>query len=107
MTPGLIVRQKWHETSRNLRVGDLVMLCEASPLKAKYKLGVVDEIHPSEDGCVRAVTVRYVLIQKNNIQHIRVKRTVQRLSLILPVEEQSSPLEVEEHELCSVVKAGV
>ena len=83
------------------------MLCEASPIKAKYKLGLVDEVHPSADGLVRSITVRYVLIQKNNVQHIRVKRSVQRLSLILPVEEQSTRLEVEDHDSCSMVKAGV
>ena len=112
ITPGLVVRQKWHKKSRNLCIGDLVMIHESSPIKAKYKLGIVDDVHSSTDGCVRSVTVRYVLVQKNprgedKVRNIRVKRSVQRLSLILPVEEQSTTLGVEENALCSIVKAGV
>ena len=112
VSPGLVVRQKWHEKSRNLCMGDLIMICETSPIKAKYKLGLVDDVHPSADGCVRSVTVRYVLLKNNphgedKIQNIRVKRSVQRLSLILPVEEQLSRLEVEDHGCSSIVKAGV
>ena len=88
------------------------MICEASPIKAKYKMGLVDVVHPSADGRVRSVSVSYVLVQKKSdgeyaTQRIRVKRSVQRLSLILPVEEQVTQLEVEEHESWSIVKAGV
>ena len=72
------------------------MIAEPSKLKAKYKLGIVDDVKPSRDGFVRSVVVRY-----NNVQHgtdnptaipVRVTRSVQRLVLVLPVEEQSSPL---------------
>ena len=38
VSPSLIIRQKWHEQSRNLRVGDLVMICEDSKVKSKYKI---------------------------------------------------------------------
>ena len=116
VSPGLVIRQKWHKKSRNLQAGDLVMLCEHSLIKSKYKLGVVDSIHKSEDGFVRSATIRYVNIQKNpsgddKVSFVYVKRSVQRLVLILPVEEQSAPVEVEDHELfvkCrSIVKAGV
>ena len=41
------------------------------------------------------------------ISNIHIKRKVQRLVLILPVEEQSYQLEVVDNELGSVVKAGV
>ena len=63
------------------------MICEASPIKAEYKIGLVDDVHP--------VTVVCALVQKNphgeyTSQRIQVKRSVQRLSLILPVEEQVS-----------------
>ena len=99
-----MVRQKWHEQSRNLSVGDLVLICEPSKLKAKYKLGVVDSVTLSADNIVRSVVVRYVLLQKNakgdtNTRIIRVSRSVQRLVLILPVEEQHTPLEVTDDEV--------
>ena len=112
VSPGLIVRQKWHQTSRNLCVGDLVMIADCSPIKAKYKLSLVHDVHQSDDGIIRSATIRYVLLQKNAkgeecVKNIHVKRSVQRLVLILPVEEQSYQLEVVDNELGSVVKAGV
>ena len=36
LAPHLILRQKWHQKSRNLCVGDLVMICEPLKIKAKY-----------------------------------------------------------------------
>lgn len=112
VSPGLVVRQKWHEATRNLRVGDLVLMGESSPIKAKYKMALVKDVHPSSDGRVRSVTLSYVLIQKgaggkDKVQRISVKRSIQRLSLILPIEEQSTPLEVEDNGVATIVKAGV
>ena len=68
-------------------------------MKAKYKLGIVDSVTASADAIVRSAVIRYVLLQKNpkgvsNVRVIRVSRSVQRLVLILPVEEQRTPLEV-------------
>ena len=91
------------------------MICEHSVLKSKYKLGVVDSTHPSVDGFVRSVTLRYANVQTNNgdvkASTVLVKRSVQRLVMILPVEEQVTPVSVEDHEhfvVCtSVAKAGV
>jgi hypothetical protein len=104
VSPGLVVRQKWHEKSRNLCVGDLVLICEPSKLKAKYTLGVVDSVTISTDNIVRSVVVRYVLLQKNangvlNTRIIRVSRSIQRLVLILPVEEQHTQLTVMDDEV--------
>lgn len=112
VSPSLVVRQKWHQVTRNVRVGDLVLICESSVIKAKYKLGIVDAVHPSDDGQVRSATIRYVLLQTNGKgeevrKNITVKRSVQRLAMILPVEEQGTSLVVTDNELCSIVKAGV
>ncbi len=88
------------------------MICETTKLKAKYKLGTVDAVTVSRDGNVRSASVRYVLIHNNpkgtdRIRVVRVSRSVQKLVLILPVEEQSDQLEVKDDELCSqIVKAG-
>ena len=99
-----------------MQIGDLVMICEHSTIKSKYKLAVVDTVHPSDDGFVRSVSLRYVNVQMNNggvakASTVLVKRSVQRLVMILPVEEQVVPLEVQDHEhfvVCkSMVKAGV
>ena len=103
VSPGLVVRQKWHTKSRNLCTGDVVMICEDSKIKAKYKLGVVDAVKVSTDGVVRSATVRYCIIRKNakgdeHVTHMQVKRSVQRLALILPVEETSSSIVVKDYE---------
>ena len=79
------------------------MICEPSKVKAKYRLAIVEDVKTSGDGCVRSATVRYSSIRttpqgKEIVQAIRVKRYVQPLCLILPVEEQSSGVEVKEHE---------
>ena len=103
MSPGLVHRQKWHRKGRNLQVNDVVMICETTKLKGKYRLAIVDEVNTSADGQVRSATVRYSSIRtspqgKETIKPISVKRSVQRLSIILPVEEQTSSCEVKDHE---------
>ena len=109
----LVFRQKWHTKSRNLRVNDVVMIHESSPIKAKYKLAVVETVHTSDDGLVRSATVRYAVVNGERSTNIRVKRSIQRLVLILPVEEQDNLLEVTDLdtrvqvECRSPVKAGV
>jgi hypothetical protein len=70
------------------------MICETSPIKAKYKLAIVEAVHTSNDGSVRSATVRYTVVNGQRSTIIRVKRSVQRLVLILPVEEQDHPLKV-------------
>ena len=104
VSPGLVVRQKWHLKSRNLQIGDLVMICEDSKVKAKYKMAVVDDVKTSTDGVVRSATVRYCNIRstpngETKVTHMKVSRSVQRLVLIMPVEETSpSPVVVKDYE---------
>ena len=98
VSPSLIVRQKWHVPSRNLQKGDVVMIAEPSKLKSKYKMGIIEDVKVSQDDIVRSAVVRYNNVQNTNNKlrafPVRVTRSVQRLVLILPVEEQSSPLNV-------------
>ena len=70
---------------------------------AKSRLGLHDAVKLSDDGCVRSATIRYTLVttqDDDNARTIRVQPFVQRLCLILPVEEQSAGIhvEVQEHE---------
>ena len=99
MSPVLVNRPTWHTKGRNLCVNDVVLICQSTAIKGKYRLAVVEEVKVSDDGCVRSVLLRYAIIAKDakpRIVHVR--RSVQRLVLILPVEEQSSPVEVNEKE---------
>ena len=103
VSPNLIVRQKWHTKTRNLQAGDLVMICDSNKLKSKYRLAVVEEVKEDANGVVRSGTVRYCNIEKNphgedKVSTMRVARSVQRLVLIMPVEEMSAPVVVKEYE---------
>ena len=103
VSPGLVHRQKWHQKGRNLKIKDVVMICEKTKVKGKYRLAIVDDVKVSRDGNVRSAIVRYNSIRtspqgKEMRQTIQVHRSVQRLCVILPVEEQVSEVDVNEHE---------
>ena len=49
---------KWHNLTRNLCPGDLVLLQEESIVPTKWPLARVVKIHPGRDGLVRVATVR-------------------------------------------------
>lgn len=84
------------------------MVCDKGPLKAKYRIGVIDDVTTSRDGNVRSASIRYAVIKDNHTQINRINRSVQRLVLLLPKEEQCNPLTVEDDEIGSrIVKAGV
>ena len=53
----LIERNKWTKRRENMSVGDVVLIKEASP-RNQWPMAVVHEVHPSEDGVVRRVTLR-------------------------------------------------
>ena len=79
------------------------MICENTNIKGKYRLAIVEEVNTSTDGQFQSATVCYSSVRtsppgKEIVKAIRVKRSVQRLCLILPVEEQSSSVEVRDHE---------
>ena len=99
VSPVLVNRPTWHTKGRNLCINDVVLICHSTAIKGKYRLAVVEEVKVSDDGCVRSVLLRYAVVTKDNKSRVvRVRRSVQRLALILPVEEQSSPIDVREHD---------
>ena len=94
----LIPTRKWIETRRNMSIGDVVLIQYSSKsAPGTYRLGRVTEIEVNDDGLVRTCTVKYSLIKPANntasrstedIVRKKVRVPVQRLVLILPVEEQ-------------------
>ena len=72
---------KWHYPSRNLSVGDIVILQEDHLVPTKWPLGKVIEIHPSKDKLVRVATVKTV--------NGKYKRPVTRLAILLPANSES------------------
>ena len=56
--PGLACRRKWMTETRNLQVGDLVLLVESGITRGQWPLGRVIEVVPGPDSRVRSARVR-------------------------------------------------
>ena len=95
----LIPTRKWIEEQRNMRPGDVVLIeYKSKSLPGTYRLGRVKDVEVDEhDNLVRTCTVLYKLVKpitENNKDTVtdvvtkEVRVPVQRLVLILPVEEQ-------------------
>lgn len=52
------VRQKWIRPSKNVGVGDVVLLEDSNYVRGEWRLARVTDVHPGEDGLVRRVTLR-------------------------------------------------
>jgi hypothetical protein len=86
--PSLVIHQKWHTKQRNMKVGDIVMIQDSGMIKGKWKLGRIVKSEPStRDGLVRTVDIQYKNPESNTF--ITISRPVQRLVVILPVEEDA------------------
>lgn len=86
-----------------------MLIHEKSPIKGKYKLGLVESVKVSHDGLVRSCAVGYRTGKDSSAKYssgkkVTVTRSVQRLTLLLPVEEQNCRLEVVEDQVTSDVK---
>ena len=88
--PTLVVQRKWHTASRNLRPGDVVIVADKNTLRGDYRLALVKDVFPGEDGKVRRVTVQYKSCRTGESVHeyrgardTVVSRAVQRLALVL------------------------
>ena len=98
----LVPRQKWLYERRNMQVGDVVLIQYTGKCRpATYRLGVVIEVEVDDDGLVRTVSVEYSLLSElseadrllyKGITKKRLRVAVQRLVLILPVEERDQVL---------------
>ena len=101
VTPESVIRQKWHETRRDIQPKDLVLVHDKSPVKGKYTLAIVESVVPGKDGRVRSCSVGYRIPksqepvrQYTGGRWVSLTRSVQRLTLLLPVEEQTVPMMV-------------
>ena len=89
--PTLLVRQKWHVERRNVKIDDIVLLQDSNSLKGTWRRGRVITANAGRDDKVRDVTV-HCKCQKQGARYsdsnVLVKRSVHRLVVLLPVEEQ-------------------
>ena len=96
--PSLLPYYRWEESRRhrNLQQGDICLLLYETKIVANYTLCRVVEAKPFKDGCVRTVTVGY--LPRKAVRQVVYRPVpletkevaVQRLVLIMPVEEQQS-----------------
>ena len=69
---------KWNRKSRNLMIGDVVLIIEKNPFTNKWPLGQIVDTHPGRDGHVRVVTIKTA----NGVY----KRPVTKVALLLECE---------------------
>jgi hypothetical protein len=81
--------------TRNLRQGDVVIVADKNVMRGNYRLGMIQEVFPDEDGKVRRVLVKYKNFHVGNdrsyygiSEAVTVSRSVQRLALLVPVEDK-------------------
>ena len=94
----LIPTRKWVDARRNMAVGDVVLIQYASKsFPGTYRLGRVAQVEYDEDSLVRTCLVKYRLVKpitahnKDSLDDVlnkEIRVPVQRLVLILPIEEQ-------------------
>ena len=96
----LLPTQAWHTEKRGVKVGDVVLISYSDQSKTgTFKLGRVTDIEIDDDNLVRTCTVSYRLIRSdlppeemriyfNGIKYKEIRVPVQRLCVILPIEEQ-------------------
>ena len=92
--PSLLIRQKWHTTKRNVKVGDICILQDISALRGEWRLVIVTSVFPDELGVVRNVEVKAKPKQSGSIEYVPssslfLKRHVNNLIVLVPLEEQS------------------
>lgn len=88
----MLCRQKWHITRRNVRIGDIVLVQDSNTVRGAWKLAQVIRATQGCDGNVRDVDLRYKIIKDgkgyDGSKDRFMSRSVHRLVVLLPVEEQ-------------------
>ena len=99
----LLPTKSWTQERRGVVPGDVVLISYQDKSKTgTYRLGVVDNVEVDQDGLVRTCQVRYRLVRSDlpaeelriyfrGLKFKNIRVPVQRLCVILPVEEQKQP----------------
>ena len=71
---------KWQHPTRNIRIGDLVVIKEDAPICNQWPLAKVLNVHPGKDGLVRVAQIKTA--------DGTYTRPITKLAVILPIDEQ-------------------
>jgi hypothetical protein len=94
--PSLILQPKWHTERRNLQKGDVVLVQDSNAVRGKWKMALVKEPLLSDDSKVRRVIITYRTIEGSEQD---IERAVQRLILLVPVDDASVVAECTDYTL--------
>ena len=116
--PTLVPCKRWRDTKKNLKAGDIVMMCYPNQLKDDYRIARVLEVYPDEKNLVRTVRVGYRRRDKREHADTYWKKplveevvAVQRLSILqaasesLPTGTELDDLPLEHSEREKLIKA--
>ena len=70
---------KWKKSTRNIKIGDVVIIREDGLLPTKWAIARVVDIHPGQDNAVRVVTIR--------TSTSTYKRPVTKVAVLIPIEQ--------------------
>jgi hypothetical protein len=79
--PTLIPRRKWHTLSRNVSVGDFVLVKDPDPIRSEWTRGRITKVFPGQDKKVRNVEV--------TTKTGKYERPVTRIIVLYPAEGYS------------------
>ena len=88
--PSLMVQGKWHTKFRNVKTGDIVLIQDSDAFRGEWRMGKVVKAIESGDGVVRNCEVQCRLKgegRESKKRAQKVLRPVQRLVVIVPVDE--------------------
>ena len=96
----LFIRSRWKQSLRNVQVGDIVVMRNTGKLTpGDFRRGKVTQADPDHDGLVRTVIVqmyrpdsRRPVAHYQGEGHVQVRLAVQRLVILVPVEEQDQDI---------------
>ena len=120
----LLPTQAWHQEKRGVRPGDIVLISYSDKSKTgTFRLGRVESTEVDEDGLVRTCVVQYRLVRADlpkedmliyfkGLKCKSIRVPVQRLVMILPVDEEEMTVknkediaeEIIEHEVAEIVE---
>ena len=80
----LQARQKWTKPTRNMEVGDVVLVKDSKTSRNQWPMGRITAVYPGEDGLVRTVQV------KTSASREPLMRSVAKIVLLLENNEPSS-----------------
>ncbi|OBQ32937.1 MAG: hypothetical protein AN484_27565, partial [Aphanizomenon flos-aquae WA102] len=82
-----ILATKWRKSTRDSKVGDVVLLLEETMASRHYRMGILSETKTGTDGHVRTVTVRYKNPGENTFR--TTVRSVHKVVTLVPVDLES------------------